>query len=149
MQDEICIVTFRDKLRLAPPCNDDPKVNQILEIDAGTGLWAIDYADQHSEAELYLRPVAYIQLRFTSGSLANWKELVTKAYDNLVPGGYFEIQDINDFTFVSDDSRLTSEHPLAEFGKLIREAMEKFRRSFLPGPELKPLLTDVGFEDVT
>ncbi|KAK1574013.1 uncharacterized protein LY79DRAFT_593600 [Colletotrichum navitas] len=126
MQHEICIVTFRDRSGLAPPCNNDAKVNRVLDIGTENSLWTIDYADQHPEAE----------------------KLVTKAYNNLTPGGYFKIQD-NNITFVSDDGILTSEHPLAEFGRLIREAVEKLGRSFLPDSELKPLLVDVGFEDVT
>lgn len=49
---------------------------------------------------------------------------------------------------MADDGTLPPEKPLAEFGKLIREAAEKFGRAFVPCPELKSLLDDVGFEDV-
>ncbi|CCF45236.1 UMTA [Colletotrichum higginsianum] len=176
MQHEICNVTFHGKLGFAPPCDEAAKVGRVLDLGTGTGLWAIDYGDYHPETEvlgvdlspiqpqdvppnvrfevddveedwLYSRPFDYIHLRFMNGSLVNWKKLITKAYNNLVPGGYFEIQD-NDFVFTSDDSTLPPEQPLAEFGQLIREAVERFGSAFVPCPELKNLMVDVGFEDV-
>ncbi|KDN62690.1 putative UMTA, partial [Colletotrichum sublineola] len=104
--------------------------------------------DDIEDEWLYSRPFDYIHLRFMNGSLADWRKLVTRVYDNLVPGGYFEIQE-NDFTFDSDDGTLTPEQPLVEFSRLIREAVVKFGRDFLPCPELKSIMVDAGFEDVT
>ncbi|WQF89507.1 Putative S-adenosyl-L-methionine-dependent methyltransferase superfamily [Colletotrichum destructivum] len=176
MQHEICNVTFHGRLGLAPPCDEGAKVGRVLDVGTGTGLWAIDYGDSHPEAEvlgvdlspiqpqsvppnvrfevddieedwLYSQPFDYIHLRFMNGSLADWKKTVTKAYDNLVPGGYLEIQD-NDCVFTADDDTLPPEKPLAEFGRLIREAAQKFGRAFVPCPELKNLLAEIGFEDV-
>ncbi|KAK1979115.1 S-adenosyl-L-methionine-dependent methyltransferase [Colletotrichum cereale] len=176
MQHEICMVTFGDKLGLAPPCDDDAKVGRVLDVGTGTGLWAMDYADLHPESEvlgvdlspiqpqdvppnlkfevddieedwLYSRQFDYIHSRFMNGSFADWKKFVTQAYEKLVPGGYLELQE-GDFTFESDDGTLTSEQPLSEFGRLIREAAGKFGRPFVHCPELKSHLLDVGFEDV-
>ncbi|GKT60031.1 methyltransferase domain-containing protein [Colletotrichum tofieldiae] len=103
--------------------------------------------DDVEEEWLYSQPFDYIHLRFMNGSLADWKKIITKAYDNLLPGGYLEIQD-NDCVLTADDGTLPSHKPLAEFGRLIREAAKKFGRAFIPCPELKDLLVDVGFEDV-
>ncbi|KZL71161.1 methyltransferase domain-containing protein (UMTA) [Colletotrichum tofieldiae] len=176
MQHEICNVTFHGRLGFAPHCDEGAKVGRVLDLGTGTGLWAIDYADHHPEAEvlgvdlspiqprdvppnvrfevddveeewLYSQPFDYIHLRFMNGSLADWKKIITKAYDNLLPGGYLEIQD-NDCVLTADDGTLPSHKPLAEFGRLIREAAKKFGRAFIPCPELKDLLVDVGFEDV-
>ncbi|OHW95450.1 methyltransferase domain-containing protein [Colletotrichum incanum] len=150
MQHEICYLTFNNKLRYAPPYDEGAKVGRVLDLGTGPGLWAIDSADQHPEAEvlgvdlspiqprdvptnlkfevddveedwIYSRPFEYIHLRMLDGSIANWRRLLTKIYDNL---------------------------PLARFGTLIREAAEKFGQPFIPVVGLRDLMVDVGFKDV-
>lgn len=52
MQHEICNVTFYGRLGLAPSCDEGAKVGRVLDLGTGTGLWAIDYADNHPESEV-------------------------------------------------------------------------------------------------
>lgn len=52
MQHEICILTFHERLGFAPPCDEGAKVGRVLDLGTGTGLWAIDYGDQHPETEV-------------------------------------------------------------------------------------------------
>ncbi|KAF4420171.1 Secondary metabolism regulator laeA [Colletotrichum fructicola] len=46
------LLTLNDRLGLAPPCNSDPKVGRVLDVGTGTGIWAIDFAEEHPESEL-------------------------------------------------------------------------------------------------
>lgn len=52
MQHEICYLTFDARLGVAPCCDADAKVGRVLDLGTGTGLWAIDFADQHPESEV-------------------------------------------------------------------------------------------------
>ncbi|KAI8231792.1 Secondary metabolism regulator LAE1 [Colletotrichum sp. SAR 10_86] len=176
MQNEICFLTFHNKLGFAPPCEPDAKVGRVLDLGTGTGLWAIEYADEHPDAEvlgvdlspiqprdvppnlkfevddveedwLYSQKFDYIHLRFLNGSIADWKKLFKKAYDFTKPGGYFELQE-NDFLFASDDGTLSPEKPLAKFSSLVREACVKFGRQFIDVPLMEDMMKEVGFQDV-
>ncbi|KAL3298919.1 methyltransferase [Colletotrichum asianum] len=176
MQNEICFLTFHNKLGFAPPCDPDAKVGRVLDLGTGTGLWAIEYADEHPDAEvlgvdlspiqprdvppnlkfevddveedwLYSQKFDYIHLRFLNGSIADWKKLFKKAYDFTKPGGYFELQE-NDFLFASDDGTLSPEKPLAKFSSLVREACVKFGRQFIDVPLMEDMMKQVGFQDV-
>ncbi|KAF5643231.1 methyltransferase [Fusarium sp. NRRL 52700] len=57
LQHNLFLLTFGDKLGLAPPCYPDTKVNHVLDLGTGTGIWAMDFADEHPEAELTLKVV--------------------------------------------------------------------------------------------
>lgn len=52
MQSEICNLTFHGKMGFAPPAEEGANVGRILDLGTGTGLWAIDYGDQHPETEV-------------------------------------------------------------------------------------------------
>ena len=52
LQHNLFLLTFGDKLGLAPPCFPDTKVNHVLDLGTGTGIWAMDFADEHPEAEV-------------------------------------------------------------------------------------------------
>lgn len=54
LQHNLFLLTFDDKLGLAPPNKPDVKVKHVLDIGTGTGIWAIDYADEHPEAQVIM-----------------------------------------------------------------------------------------------
>lgn len=55
MQHEIFYLTWDGKLGITPPCEPGAKVGRVLDLGTGTGLWAIDFADLHPEAEVSLQ----------------------------------------------------------------------------------------------
>ncbi|KAL1972883.1 hypothetical protein VTN31DRAFT_6425 [Thermomyces dupontii] len=48
MVHEMCLRVLQRKLYLAPV----KKPQRVIDLATGTGLWAIDFADQHPEAEV-------------------------------------------------------------------------------------------------
>lgn len=52
MLHEIWIYTLDDRLGLAPPCDHNAKVGRVLDVGTGTGIWALDFGEEHPETEV-------------------------------------------------------------------------------------------------
>jgi len=107
-----------NSLALAPLSNP----RNALDIGTGTGIWAIDFADQYPNCEVigidlspgqpenvprnlrfvvddaeemwvYSTKFDYIHCRLMAGCFADVPRVIQQAYDNLEPGGYLEFQD--------------------------------------------------------
>ncbi|GKT75608.1 LOW QUALITY PROTEIN: methyltransferase domain-containing protein [Colletotrichum tofieldiae] len=106
LQHHICLLTLGGSLGLAPPCQPGVEVGRVLDIGTGTGIWAMQFGDDHPEADVlgvdlsaiqpeftgpnvqfeiddleeewtYSQPFDYIHSRFMTSSIANWKDLLT------------------------------------------------------------------------
>ncbi|GJD00495.1 methyltransferase domain-containing protein [Colletotrichum higginsianum] len=177
LQHHIFDLSFDGKLGLAPPNDPDAKVGRVLDLGTGTGIWAMDYGDDHPGAEVGI--------------------ITTIAADRRVysvpPNVKFEIDDIEDsWTYsqpfdyihsrmmntsisnweeylrqsfkylnpggwlelqefalpVSDDDTLTEEHALYQSMKYLGEAAAKTNRAFVDLDALKPMMEAAGFVDV-
>ncbi|KAG7050568.1 methyltransferase domain-containing protein [Colletotrichum scovillei] len=171
MQHHICLITLGGRLGLAPPCQPGVKVGRVLDVGTGTGIWAIQFGDDHPEAEAssnpdivatnvkfeiddideewtYTIPFDYIHSRFMSSSIADWKAYLTKCFNHIQPGGYLELQE-PEMEFQSDDGTFPADCPLAKYGNLLKEAAAIFGREYVSVSSLKTLMVDVGFKDVT
>ncbi|KAI3556244.1 hypothetical protein CABS02_03527 [Colletotrichum abscissum] len=51
-----------NKLGVAPPCQPGSTVGRVLDIGTGTGIWALDFGDEHPEAERGIRQVIAVDL---------------------------------------------------------------------------------------
>jgi methylase of polypeptide subunit release factors len=46
------IMMLDNRLGLAPPNEPGVNVKRVLDVGTGTGIWAIDYADEHPDTQV-------------------------------------------------------------------------------------------------
>ncbi|KAK1480593.1 hypothetical protein CCUS01_16171 [Colletotrichum cuscutae] len=167
----------RASLGLAPPNKEGSGVRRALDIGTGTGLWAIEFADEHPEAEVlgvdlspvqtqfvppnlkfevddieqpwtFSHPFDYIHIRGMTSSISDWLGFFKQAYSNLTPGGYIELFEGHART-QSDDGTLTPDHAAWQWADKLDECFKILGRSFVNVPSLVPILEEAGFLDVT
>jgi len=166
-------ILLDNKLYVAPI--EEPK--KVLDLGCGTGIWAIDFADDHPNAEVIgvdLSPIQpsfappncrfevddiasewtyalnsfdLIHIRTLNGSIADWPKLYKEVFDHLEPGGYLSQLETG-IKLKCDDGSLPADHPFALWSDIFIEAGEKFGKSFLAIHKMKQWLTEAGFEDI-
>ncbi|KAF4987436.1 hypothetical protein FDECE_15426 [Fusarium decemcellulare] len=176
LQHHLFLFTLDNRLGLAPPNERDSKVKRVLDLGTGTGIWALDYADEHPEAEVigidlsptqpefvppnvqfivddideewnYSKPFDYIHSRMMNMSVKDWKEYLRQIYDNLEPGGYVELQEV-DISMKSDDDTLKPTNSLARWNKYLNETSAHMGRPMVSFEQIKSCMVEAGFEDI-
>ncbi|KAI1859685.1 hypothetical protein JX265_004917 [Neoarthrinium moseri] len=133
------------------PIGDHPQ--KILDLGTGTGIWAIEVGDQYPSAEvtgLDLSPIQpvwvppnvkflvddvedtwlngdnidFVHLRNMIPILKSPVKLLKDVYENLKPGGWVELQDV-DGAVHCDDGTLPDDWPVLVFCNLMVEAFAK------------------------
>ncbi|KAF1850081.1 S-adenosyl-L-methionine-dependent methyltransferase [Cucurbitaria berberidis CBS 394.84] len=124
-------LVFNDTVAFAPL--KDP--HQILDIGTGTGLWAIDAAEQFPSATVTATDLSPIQpnwvppnvkfeiddaeqtwtwkedffdlihLRTMTGCIRDWDKLFAQAYQHTKPGGFIELQEMDYMGVIQPTSR--------------------------------------------
>ncbi|KAI7766391.1 hypothetical protein LZL87_014285 [Fusarium oxysporum] len=141
----------------------------------GTGIWAIDVADEHPEAEVLgvdLSPIQpgmvplncrfeiddlekewtfkhrfdFIFIRSMIASFKSWPDTFSKVFENLEPGGYIEVQD-NVYPLASDDGTIHNTDIL-KWSELMVNAANKIGCSIIVASKFKSMLEDAGFIDI-
>ncbi|KAI1405186.1 S-adenosyl-L-methionine-dependent methyltransferase [Hypoxylon fuscum] len=151
-----------DKLFLAPIADD---VQKVLDIGTGSGIWAIDFADQYPNAEvigtdlsptqpLWVPPNVKFELddctqpwtwpentfdfvhgRYLFGAIADWNELLKQAYRVTKPGGWVQSCEA-DVEILSDDGTVAPDSAYELFWNMLyRNAGKKLGVSFQPMQE--------------
>ncbi|KAF4952433.1 hypothetical protein FSARC_12628 [Fusarium sarcochroum] len=176
LQHHLFLLTFSDKLGLSPPNSSDSNAKRVLDLGTGTGIWAIDYADEHPQAEVIgidLSPIQpdfvppnvrfiiddideewnygeefdYVHSRMMMFSIKDWDKYIRKIFKSLAPGGYIEIQE-TDGMISSDDGTLKEDHALAKWCKLLGEAFTKLGSTSIEFDRIKATMAEVGFTDI-
>ncbi|KAB8235005.1 class I SAM-dependent methyltransferase [Aspergillus alliaceus] len=162
------------ELHLAP-IKSHPE--RVLDLGTGTGIWAIDFADQYKSAEVlgndlspiqpswvppncqfevddyeadwvYSRPFDYIHGRELAGAVSNFDRLFRQALTHLKPGGYLELQSFRVEVYADDDS-LDRAPYTTKMCALIQEASARFGKPMANMDEWADKMIHAGFEDVT
>lgn len=60
LEHQLWLLSLDDRLGLAPPCQPNAKVGRVLDVGTGTGIWALNYGDEHPEAEVMLLAIYWI-----------------------------------------------------------------------------------------
>ncbi|KAK3045311.1 hypothetical protein LTS18_014060 [Coniosporium uncinatum] len=161
------------KLYLAPA----NELHNVLDIGTGTGIWAIDFADEHPEAEVIgvdLSPIQpefvpvnckfevddvtddwtwptnhfdMIHVRCMFGSVADWPALYRQVYRHLKPGGWINQLEMS-IQFKADDGSCPPDHTFSVWSKIMIDAGEIFGKTFQIADQCENYIREAGFEEI-
>lgn len=160
------------------PLPSDPQ--RVLDFGTGTGIWALDFADQYPSAEVIgtdLSPIQpawvapncrfvvddvespwawgpdmafdFIHGRGMVGCISDWSKLFKEVYRNLKPGGYLEMQEYETWIRSDDDPDYKNAPNISTWQTKVDEASMKFGKRLRIAGQVKQMMIDAGFEDVT
>ena len=119
---QVWLLTFHGSLT-APSLPADFNPKSVWDIGCGTGIWAIEYASRHSEAEVFATDIIsptipsslrnltfkvedaeqpwsinkkfdYIHVRLLTIIIRDWPTFFQQCWEHLNPGGWLEVQDV-------------------------------------------------------
>ncbi|OJD16347.1 hypothetical protein AJ78_03480 [Emergomyces pasteurianus Ep9510] len=150
-------------------------VRRVLDLGTGTGIWAIDFADDHPSAEVvgndlspiqpswtppnckfevddfestwsYTQPFDFIHAREMEGMVKDYDKLFQQAYKFLNPNGWMEIQSI-ELDFFGDET-IARAKDFRRWRNLLIEASEKFGKSMSQVSTWADRMKKAGFKNV-
>lgn len=157
------------------PIGSNPQ--NILDLGTGTGIWAMDMAEKFPNAHVIGNDVSpiqpnwvapniefivddferewpfepnhfdFIHARCLAGCVAEWPAFISRIFDHVKPGGYFESHESAVWAW-SDDGSLKENSALMEWQQAINYAGEKIGRDLNIYYKLKDWMIAAGFVDV-
>lgn len=173
MQHQMLLTLFDQKLILAP-LQREPL--HALDLGTGTGIWAIEYADENPGCQVLGIDLSPIQPAFVPPnckfevddwelewtfkqkfdvvhgrmmvtSMADPQGLFRKAYDSMAPGGWFELQDLY-MPILSDDGTMPKDCAWQKWNDIFGDAVKKLGRDYSWAVKYKEWMEQIGFENV-
>ncbi|KAF5686217.1 methyltransferase [Fusarium denticulatum] len=167
-------VLLDGQLYLAPIGDN---VQKALDVGTGSGIWAIDFADQFPQAEVTATDLSptqpkwvppnvrfeiddatetwtwkdntfnFVHMRYLFGAIQDWTALYQQAYRVCTPGGWVESVEA-DIHFRSDDGTAEEQEVYKLCNKLYEEGGKAIGRTFFVH-ELQPTgMEEAGFVDI-
>ncbi|RSL59567.1 hypothetical protein CEP54_007261 [Fusarium duplospermum] len=156
------------------PINKQPR--RVLDLGTGTGIWAMDFADEYPSTEVigtdlspiqpkwtppncifevddfedewvYKTPFDFIHGRELEGCIGNEDQLFRRCFQHLAPGGHIEFQAA--YTrWLSDDGTAEKATNAQSWLKTLLEGTAKFGKSLECAVNWKEKIEAAGFVDV-
>jgi SAM-dependent methyltransferase len=172
MQHAMFLRSFQNRLYLAPV---EETIHEALDLGTGTGIWAIDFADQHPQTNILgvdLSPIQptwvppnckfevddfdaewtyktkfdFVHGRMLLTSSAGFPKLFQRAFDSLRPGGWFEMQDLY-MPILCDDGSMDGTI-YQKWNELYLQACLKLGRDPSWAAKYKDWMIQIGFDKV-
>lgn len=150
----------------------------VLDVATGTGIWAIQFATQHPEANVigtdlsliqppdapanctfikenseydewvyeYQDPFDFVYMRLVNSCFDDHRTVFRKAFENLKPGGWIELNDAT-FELLCTDGSIEGTN-IQKWSERMFQASEACGRDFKVPHKYKQWLIDTGFVDV-
>ena len=173
LQHTIFLLTFDDSLHCAPL---DKQAPRVLDAGCGTGIWSVEFADEHPDAHVtgvdlspiqpafvppnvsfliddiednwsFSTPFDFIFTRFMTGSIQDFPRFFRQSFDNLTPGGTIELQDCI-YPMSCDDGTMTEDSALLQWSTLLNEAFRGNKRPMDTALHYEQQLADAGFINI-
>ncbi|KAK1760216.1 methyltransferase domain-containing protein [Echria macrotheca] len=172
---EIIFRVLGHRLCLAPI--DEKKIERVLDMGTGTGIWALEFADRFPNAQVlgndlspiqqcwvppnvkfviddiespwsYRNPFDLIFGRYLATAIQDWPSLVRSTFENVSAGGWVELQDF-DLTVYCDDWDRPEDQPIYQWAQLLIDGARMMGREPSPGVGLRGWMEAAGFQEVT
>ncbi|KAF3938958.1 hypothetical protein ABW19_dt0202388 [Dactylella cylindrospora] len=169
----VFLLRLKGKLFLAPI--EHPQ--KIMDVGTGTGIWAIQVAEEFPEAAVMGNDVSPIQPswvppnasfevddfnepwlqtpgsydlvheRDCHGAVTDWAAFAKNAFKVLKPGGYYESQE-HTVEITTDDGSVPEDNILKEWCTNLIDAADKIGRTCIVAPKIKGYMEDAGFVNI-
>lgn len=171
IQHHVWALTLNHKLHIAPLPQE---IHHVLDVGTGTGGWAIEFADLHPEAQVIgtdLSPIQpnwtppncsficdnaedewvfdrkfdFVHSRMLLMGIHDWPKYFRQAWDNLQPGGWIEVEEVQFPACFADDGSVPPDAPLLVWSQRVQEAFAKNGIDTLCANHFRDMITKQGY----